>query len=74
MNLKKTEEFVYFQNKARHYANLRNMKPAVKTHREGRYSTIDEPGRIPYFKRYDMERENEGLINRLTDILSAQHT
>jgi glycine cleavage system regulatory protein len=46
----------------------------VKTHREGRYSTIDEPGRIPYFKRYDMERDNEGLINRLTDILSAQHT
>ena len=28
---------------------------------------------MPYFKRYDMERENEGLINRLTDILSTQH-
>lgn len=34
MSLKKTEEFLYFQNKARHYANLRDAKPAVKTHRK----------------------------------------
>ena len=42
MNIKKTEEFVYFQNKARHYANLKNMKSTVKSKRHSRqYSTLD---------------------------------
>jgi hypothetical protein len=58
MNVKKTEEFLYFQHKARHYANLRDAKPAVKTHR--RSLTISPPDLhgMPYFQRYERERQN----------------
>lgn len=30
MSINKSEEFVYFQNKAKHYDNIKKAKPAVK--------------------------------------------
>lgn len=29
MSIEKTEEFIYFQNKAKHYDNIRKIKPTV---------------------------------------------
>lgn len=26
---------------------------------------------MTYFQRYDMERQNEGIINRITDIMTG---
>lgn len=43
------------------------------THRRSTHSTLEEYNRVPYFQRYDMERNNEGLINRITDIMSSSH-
>ena len=67
---------MYFQNKARHYANLRSMKPAVKTHRDRRrsLSPVEEGRKMPYIKRYEMEKQNEGIINRIGDIMTREQT
>lgn len=54
MNIKRSEEFIYFQDKARHYHNLRQARPAVVTYRRSAHSTLDEYNRVPYFQRYDM--------------------
>ena len=63
---------MYFQNKARHYANLKGVKPMVKSRRQtSPLSTSEDYQKVPYFKRYDMERENEGLINRITNIMTG---
>lgn len=58
MSLKKSEEFLYFQDKARHYANLRNAKPIIKTRYHSFTLSTSEQAHQPYFKRYDLEREN----------------
>jgi hypothetical protein len=29
MSIERTEEFIYFQNKAKHYDNIRKIKPKV---------------------------------------------
>lgn len=32
MSINKCEDFLYFQNKAKHYQNIKNAKPMVKDH------------------------------------------
>lgn len=44
-NIARTEEFIYLQNKARHYDHLRKSKPAIKTFRQ--YNTISTNSNSP---------------------------
>ena len=57
MSVKRSEEFIYFQNKARHYDNLKKIKPAVRTSRakSSLSHTIDTGEyrhQIPEMQRY----------------------
>jgi len=48
MTINKTEEFLYFQNKAKHYDTIKNMKSSVNDKLEKRYmktlSLSQKPG------------------------------
>ena len=61
MSINKSEEFIYFQNKARHYQNIRKMKPHVNDHLEKSYRhTINHSpkNRIPYEVQHSIKVEN----------------
>ena len=69
MSIKKTEEFTYFQNKAKHYENIRKIKPAVQSWRT---SIATSPTRRkPHMLEYDELKTNEALVN---NILSIQNS
>lgn len=69
MSIKKTEEFTYFQNKAKHYDNIRNARPTVQTWR-GSKSIATSRKKSPMLE-YEMLRTNEALVN---NIMSIQHS
>lgn len=82
MAINKSEEFLYFQNKAKHYESIRKAKPHVNDQLEKQYRhTIDHsPSNSknkrlqPYLKHYDIQLENSHLINRLVDITKSKRT
>ncbi len=76
-SVNKSEEFLYFQNKARHYDNIKKSKPSVSDKLEYTYlKTINHlPTRKkrlePYLKEYEVQVENEKLIGRLVNIVKS---
>ena len=77
MSINKSEEFVYFQNKAKHYQNIRNARPHIKDHLDKSYrNTINHSptNRISYLQQYSIKVENENLINRLVNITKSKRT
>lgn len=61
MSINKSEDFVYFQNKAHHYHNIRNAKPHVNDHLDKSYrNTINHSptNRTPYLHTHSIKVEN----------------
>lgn len=65
MSIKRSEEYLYLQNKARHYDKLLNIKPVISTRRHSlNASTIDgyHYFRPPHMSKYDILSTNEALV------------
>lgn len=75
MSIKRTEEFVYFQSKAKHYDNIQKIKPVIKT-RSPNLSVNSEHHyhKIPHMKKYDIVQTNEALVKGILDIRHSPKT
>ena len=69
MNIKKTEEFTYFQLKAKHYENMRKAKPVVHNWRTSQTSSPQR--KKPHMMEYEELRANEALVST---IISIKHS
>ena len=73
MSVSRSEQFVYFQNKARHYHQLRNMRSSIDHGSPRSRMPRTKPyKRIPLLSQHKMEVENELLIDRLVRIAGSQ--
>lgn len=54
--IKKTEQFLYFQSKAKHYDNIKHIKPSVRSFRDQLPSPRPRPHSL--LKEYDQMRNN----------------
>jgi hypothetical protein len=75
---KRSEDFLYFQNKAQHYHNIRTARSRVEHHLpDSLSSTIDQIAHqkynrdLPVNKQYDIDTENKKMAHR---IISISHT
>lgn len=65
MSIERTEQFIYFQNKAKHYDNIRKIKPKIddKLSKSMR-NTIDysisksKKYKEPHLKQYQLDFDN----------------
>ena len=63
MSINKSEQFLYFQNKAKHYDNIKKAKPTVRDHLQKSYRhTISHEAKKksiePYMKEYNKKVQN----------------
>lgn len=72
---KRSEDFVYFQNKAQHYHNLKKAQPKVDDYLPPSvnatltHNSLQKYNRdLPASKRYDIDTENRSMANRLVTI------
>jgi hypothetical protein len=75
MSVKRSEGYLYFQNKAIHYHKVRTARPLINDQPPSSLrNTIDHVRHnrdLPYDRSFEIDFENKHLTNRIMNIIAA---